>query len=211
MSELDIINEWLQIAYDDYDSAKQDRANRLISVRMTQTQDIDRISLVLVTSWKTAYRGIVDNEYLDSLRDDHWVEFLTSALNGDTIFSMVLLEDQEIVGASILGKSETEHEVHMISLYLLPEKIGQGYGHTFYSEIEKEMRNKGFTKCVIDVLENNERAIRFYTAHGFADMHVEAETTLGKRNYLYKVFEKTLSSSMARPSAPCRSTRASPC
>ena len=163
------------------------------SVRMAQAQDIDRISLVLATSWKAAYRGIVDNDYLDSLKYDHWVAFLTSALNGDTISSMVLLENQEIIGTSILGKSETENEVHMISLYLLPEKIGQGYGHTFYSEIEKELRSKGIAKCVIDVLENNERAIKFYKAHGFADVQVEAETTLGNQNYPYKVFKKTLS------------------
>jgi len=167
--------------------------NRMISVRMAQVQDIDRISLVLATSWRTAYRGIVDDDYLDALRDDHWIEFLTSALNGDSIFSMVLLDNQEIIGASILGKSETENEIQMISFYLLPENIGQGFGQTFYSEIEKEMRNKGFTTCVVDVLENNKRAIRFYEAHGFVDMHVKEDVTLGKRSYPLRVFKKTLS------------------
>ena len=62
-------------------------------------------------------------------------------------------------GASILGESETDNEIHMISFYLLPENIGQGFGQTFYGEIEKEMRKKGFATCVIDVLENNKMAI----------------------------------------------------
>jgi len=164
----------------------------LISVRMAQAEDINRISLVLATSWKAAYRGIVDDDYLDSLKDDHWVDFLTARLSGSAIFSMVLQEKQEIVGASILGKSEKENDVHMISLYLLPDKIGQGFGHAFYSEIEKEMRSKDFSKCLIDVLENNERAIKFYKAHGFTDTRMEAKTTLGKRDYPYKIFEKAL-------------------
>ena len=165
----------------------------MISVRTAQIQDIAGISHLLATSWKTAYRGIVDDDYLDSLGYDHWVDYLTSALSGDTVFSMVLSENQEIVGASVLGKSETENEVHLISLYLLPEKIGLGYGHKFYGEIEKEIRNKGFKKCALDVLEKNKRAVKFYKAHGFTDTRVEAVTVLGNRNYPYKVFEKTLS------------------
>ena len=93
---------------------------------------------------------------------------------------------------SVLGKSEKENEVHKISLYLLPEKIGKGFGHIFYTEIETEIMKKGATKCTIDVLKNNKRAIEFYKAHGCADMLIEAKTTLGNQDYLYKVFEKVL-------------------
>ncbi|MCL2008940.1 MAG: GNAT family N-acetyltransferase [Synergistaceae bacterium] len=168
------------------------RKKLMISVRLAHTEDIEKISYVLAASWKTAYRGIVDDDYLDSLSNDHWVDFLATALNGDSVFAMVLQEKQEIVGASILGKSEQENETHMISLYLLPEKIGKGLGHIFYSEIEKEIQNKGFTKCTIDVLKDNERAIKFYKMHGFVDMFVEAKTTLGSQDYPYMVFEKVL-------------------
>jgi ribosomal protein S18 acetylase RimI-like enzyme len=107
---------------------------------------------------------------------------------------MVLLENSEIVGASILSKSENENEIHMRSLYLLPEKIGQGLGHTFYCEIENEMKNRGFTKCVLDVLENNFRAIRFYKTHGFVDTQIRATTQLGKQDYPYIVMEKDFGS-----------------
>ena len=165
----------------------------MIKTRIATTEDIEKISHVLAAIWKSAYRGIVDDNYLDSLRYDHWVDFLTAALNGDVIFVMVLEENQEIIGASIIGKSEKENEAHIRSLYLLPDKIGRGYGHAFYSEIEKEIIDRGFSKCLIDVLSNNKRAIGFYEAHGFADTSVEAETTLGNRSYTYKVFERVFS------------------
>jgi ribosomal protein S18 acetylase RimI-like enzyme len=161
-------------------------------VRIAQIDDIEKISLVHAASWKTAYRGIVGDDYLDSLKDDHWVSFLTTALGSGDIFAMVLQDDKEIIGASVLGRPENAGEIHMISFYLLPDKIGRGLGHKFFSGIEKEIRNRGYTKCIVDVLENNERAIKFYKAHGFSDMRADAETTLGKRNYTYKVFEKTL-------------------
>ena len=164
----------------------------MIDVRMAQITDIPQISLVHAESWKSAYRGIVDDDYLNSLKTDHWVEFLTNGLSGDVVYSMVMLENHSIIGASILSKSEKQGEVHMKSLYLLPDKIGKGYGHKFYSEIENDMRSKGCTKCVLDVLTNNKRAIRFYKAHGFMDTGVEETTILGVREYAYRVFDKEL-------------------
>lgn len=169
-----------------------ERGFSMTYTRISEIDDIENISLVLALSWKTAYRGIVHDDYLDSLKDNHWVEFLTDGLNNDSIFSMVIENNQEIIGASILGKTEKEREVNLISFYLLPDKIGHGFGHTFYSAIEVELRNRGFLNCVIDVLENNTRAIRFYKSHGFTDVGREISAALGERNYTCKVFEKAL-------------------
>ena len=159
---------------------------------MALIKDIPQISFVHAESWKTAYRGIVDNDYLDSLKTDHWVEYLTNGLNGDEVFSMVLLENQDIVGASILRKSEKQGEIHIVSLYLMPDKIGKGYGHRFYCEIENEIKSLGYTKCTLDVLANNKRAISFYMAHGYIDSGTEETTVLGSKEYPYRTFNKKL-------------------
>jgi len=63
----------------------------MISTRTAQTEDVAKISNVLASCWKTAYRGIVNDDYLDALKDDHWVDFLSAGLNGDDVFSLVLL------------------------------------------------------------------------------------------------------------------------
>ena len=164
----------------------------MLDVKMAQIKDVPQISLVLAESWKSAYQGIVDDDYLDSLKTDHWAEFLTNGLSGDTIFSIVLLDNQDIVGASILSKSEKQGDVHLVSLYLLPDKIGRGYGHKFYCEIENAIKSRGYVTCVLDVLTNNKKAISFYKAHGFIDLDSEKTTILGKREYPYMVFIKKL-------------------
>jgi len=164
----------------------------MIDVRIANAEDIPQISLVLATSWKTAYRGIVDDSYLDALTTDHWVDFLTKGLSGDDIFSMVMLEHHEIIGASVISKSDIKCEAHMVSLYLLPDRIGKGYGHRFYCEIEGELKKKGYSRCVLDVLENNKKAISFYQSHGFVDVGTEATTFLGEREYPYRVMVKDL-------------------
>lgn len=164
----------------------------MLLIRAANSEDVSRISSVLAASWKTAYRGIVHDEYLDSLKSGHWMGFLTSGLNGDSVFAMVAESGQGIIGAAILSKTEKEREACLISFYLLPDKIGQGLGHAFYNEIEAELKSKGFSNCILDVLENNKRAIRFYKAHGFIDTNREIKVVLGERDYTCKVLEKAL-------------------
>lgn len=164
-----------------------------MNIRIANLEDINRISCVLAASWKTAYRGIVNDDYLDSLKNDHWVEFLTSGLGNSKVSSMIIENSQEIIGAAIMGKTEKDGEVCLISFYLLPDRIGQGFGHTFYTKLENELINQGFTNCVLDVLENNNIAINFYKAHGFVDTNTETTAVLGKQSYVCKILEKRIS------------------
>jgi len=164
----------------------------MIGVRVALSEDINNISCVLAASWRTAYRGIVADDYLDALSDDHWVKFLTSGLTSGSVFSLVLHDSQEIIGATVMGKSEAQGEVHLFALYLLPDKIGQGLGHAFYCDIENEMKQRGYTKCTLDVLENNTRAIRFYEVHGYVEASKGTTAELGGQSYKCKSFEKAL-------------------
>jgi ribosomal protein S18 acetylase RimI-like enzyme len=164
----------------------------MVQTRISEIKDIKSISHVLASSWKTAYRGIVHDDYLDALKYDHWVAPLTTGLSNESFFSMVIESNQEIIGAAIWNNTENEHEVHLRSFYLLPERIGKGFGHTFYNAVEAELKDRGYLNCVIDVLENNSRAIRFYEAHGFIDTDKTVNAELGTQNYSCKVFEKAL-------------------
>ena len=164
----------------------------MTNIRIAKLDDKERISAVLAASWKTAYRGMVGDDYLDALKYDHWVEFLTSGINGKYIISMVLEEGYTIIGAAILGESDIEDEIRLISFYLAPDRFGQGYGRMFYREIEEEVRQRGYTKCVLDVLEANEKAIRFYRANGFVDAQKKTTAALGSRQYTCLVMEKSL-------------------
>jgi len=164
----------------------------MVNIRNARLEDAGQISSVLAASWKTAYRAIIDDHYLDLLKNDHWVAFLNTGLSSGSIFSMVMEKDQDMIGAAILSKTEKDHEACLISLYLLPDRIGQGFGNDFYIGIENELIKRGFANCILDVLENNKRAIDFYEAHGFIDTNTEVKTVLGERNYTCKVLKKCL-------------------
>lgn len=162
-----------------------------MQIKRADQKDADQISNVLAASWKSAYRGIVHDDYLDSLQGDHWVDFLTAGLHDGNIFAMVFVDDQRIVGAAILSQ-EADGVANLISFYLLPEFIGQGHGHAFYDGIERELKRLGISKCRLDVMERNKTAIRFYEAHGFTDTGRTTTATLGGCEYTCKVYEKRL-------------------
>ena len=162
----------------------------MVNVRTSSLEDISTISRVLALSWKSAYRGIVHDEYLDSLSDNHWIDFLNTGMSNNTVFPMVLEQEKNMIGAAIL--SAEKKEIHLISFYLIPEKIGHGFGHLFYNGVETELKRRGFTKCVLDVLQDNCRAIRFYETHGFLDTNERIIAKLGECEYTCKLYEKTL-------------------
>lgn len=64
------------------------------------------------------------------------------------IFAMVLEQEEKIIGSAIL--SEDESKMNLISFYLMPEKIGYGFGHLFWTAIETELKRRGFTKCILE-------------------------------------------------------------
>lgn len=165
----------------------------MMSVRKARVSDIPAISGVLAASWKTAYRGIVEGDYLSKIEDTHWVSFLEAGLRENAVFSFVLERDGEMIGASILRMAEEEESTaELISFYLLPEEIGKGSGGFFYGEIEKLLREKGCRACALDVLEKNERAIKFYLKHGFEYTEEPFLVKLGERQYPCKRMRKRL-------------------
>ncbi len=161
-----------------------------MKVRIAKCEDAEIISNVLASSWKSAYRGIVNYNYLNSLKNNHWTDYLITGITNGSIFVLVLEEVKKIIGAAIISKDEKTNSANLISFYLLPNKIGQGFGHAFYVGIETELKSKGFSKCILDVLENNIRAISFYKAHGFKDTSDILKTSLGGCEYTCKIFEK---------------------
>jgi ribosomal protein S18 acetylase RimI-like enzyme len=171
-----------------------------VNIRHACATDIPKISNVLAASWKAAYRDIVADDYLDTLKNDHWIDFLTSNMNGGCgVFAMVMESGQEMIGAAILGKTEKERQASLMSLYLLPNKMGLGFGHSFYGEIERRLKSAGFSSCVVIVLKNNKRAIRFYKAHGFVENGRKSNAVLGERDYPCTILEKDFLSGESLP------------
>lgn len=133
---------------------------------IAKSDDRFAISKVYEKSWKYAYKGIVPQEYLDGIPEGQWA----LRIEQPDRKNMVMVQDGVIIGTSGFGKSrvmEMKGFGEIISIYLLPEYMGKGYGRLLLRAVIDELKRMGFDKVFLWVLEENNGARRFYEKFGF--------------------------------------------
>ena len=125
------------------------------------------ISRVYEESWKSAYQGIVPQAYLDGIPEGRWA----GKLDDPDWHTLVMLEGERIIGTSTYCASRFRDMPgygEIVSIYLLPEYVGRGYGRALLKAGMDGLRHLGYVDIFLWVLEENARARRFYERCGFA-------------------------------------------
>jgi len=135
--------------------------------RFLETDKIDDVSRVYAQSWKSAYRGIVPQDYLDSsIPEDRWSKILLGELSNLWVVS----DGKRIIGSSTYAPAKDEKYSgwgEIISIYLLPECFHQGIGTKLLRASMNELFTLGYSNLYLWVLEDNCSARRFYEKNGF--------------------------------------------
>jgi ribosomal-protein-alanine N-acetyltransferase len=99
-----------------------------------------------------------------------WSEsmFLIQLAMEDEVENLVAMRGGSIAGyiCSWYGFEE----LHILSIAVSPEEMGQGAAAMLLAEALSRGRVKGSLKAVLEVRENNGRAIRFYKKHRFVEV-----------------------------------------
>lgn len=154
---------------------------------------MDNISRIYALSWKAAYKGIVPQTYLDQLSEYRWSLFLADNLSK----SYVLLDNDRYIGTSSISSARDEKMIgwgEIISIYLLPEHFGKGYGKALFNFSINELKRSGFSNIYIWTLDKNTRARAFYEKYGFTHDGQKITCEIGGENldevrYIYQLPE----------------------
>ncbi len=133
---------------------------------MSPADDKLSISKIYVKSWKYAYRDILPQDYLNSISEGEWVTHLSNP-NRKTL---LCLENDIVVGTSSFSNSRLEQFEgwgEIISIYLLPEYMGKGYGKRLIEFAVSELKKLRYSNIYLWVLEKNVKARHFYEKAGF--------------------------------------------
>ncbi len=129
-------------------------------------ESVNVASEIYVKSWKAAYSGIAPQRYLDELTVGN-----CAAVLENSPLSNVLLEDKGVfVATGAYGKARDGKYGdygEIVSVYVLPEHFGKGYGTVLFDFMTGKLRSMGMNKICLWVLEENSRARRFYEKMGF--------------------------------------------
>lgn len=109
--------------------------------------------------------------------------------------TLVCMEDGKYIGTSSFGQSRFEklgNWGEIISIYLLPEYMGKGYGKLLLQTGVSELKRLGYEDIFLWVLKENNRARRFYERFGFTETEDYLETHIGGKalreiRYRYRI------------------------
>ncbi|MDX2211705.1 MAG: GNAT family N-acetyltransferase [Oculatellaceae cyanobacterium bins.114] len=140
-------------------------------IRPATLDDIPAIARVHVDSWRTTYRGIVPDQYLDQMSyeqsEARWQKWLAIKGNYHHIF---VAQDQtgEVIGFANGGAERTQLPTcwgEVYAIYILQAYQRQGYGRQLAGAIASQLKQSGFASTLVWALINNP-ACKFYQALG---------------------------------------------
>ncbi len=171
-----------------------------MSYRKATAEDAADMSRINAKSWKSAYRGIVPDEYLDTLEENHWEEYFSGLLAREEVQGQkayVLSHVGEALGSIVYGPARDEDKAEqgwaeIVACYLDPAYFDKGIGGQMLTPALEDLKEKGFEKVFAWVLEGNSRGRRFYEKHGFAPAEDTLQLEVGGRIVRALRYEKTL-------------------
>lgn len=117
-----------------------------MKIREAGIDDAPAIARVTVDTWKTSYRGIVDDEYLDELsyeeREKGWKEFPWK----DSFVFVAEDDEHNITGFAAAGperESDPVYQGELYAIYVHPSKQNKGIGGRLFHSAAAKFKQYG--------------------------------------------------------------------
>ncbi len=155
----------------------------MITYRSITAADAATVAHIHATSWRTAYRGILPDAYLDRDMDAdrlaHWQHRLAEPDERDV--GVLALQDAMPVGFAFAVRDEHERWGSLLdNLHVLPELRGRGVGRDLMRGVVTQLLQAGSVAGLhLWVFEDNHDALAFYTRLGAEPVYREAVVTPG--------------------------------
>ena len=157
-----------------------------IIIRTAEKEDVWQIAEILVEDWQTAYRGIMDDDFLDSLSVDQRYEIEVKRYEK----YVVAAEGNEVLGYAWLEPTEDEPaDCEVIALYVRYSKRNKGTGKLLMQYAFHHFREIGKKRMIVWCLKENAESRKFYEKVGGKEYQTGSHNWGGKGyemiSYLY--------------------------
>ncbi len=143
-----------------------------MKIRNAQLSDAFKIAQIHIASWRSAYKGMVPDDYLDKLsvekRKRGWEEII-NGLDASGQCLIVAEDKGEIVSfisAGAARKYNLEFDGELYAIYSDPAYYGHGAGTILFEKCTDYLKQEGFSNFYCWVLEDNKIGRRFYERIG---------------------------------------------
>ena len=135
-------------------------------IRDAVYDDIDKIAKLYISNWKETYKGLLPEDYLNSLTKEYAVEKWNKYLkNKNHIF--VAYEGNEFLGFVASKKDDNEEGYwYLDSLHITKNSRGKGIGTKLIYRVGQYALNHGYECMSICIVKGNDSTKRIYEKLG---------------------------------------------
>jgi GNAT superfamily N-acetyltransferase len=152
-------------------------------VRAAVPEDADEVARVQVRAWRSAYRGLIAQDFLDGLTPAFFADRYTFGRVGLGLPSTLVAVD----GSAIRGLATTglcreagfPNFGEVMAIYVDPAHTRTGVGRLLMAAARQRLRAVGVAGALLWVLDGNAGARRFYERDGWCFDGTRRTTTFG--------------------------------
>lgn len=143
--------------------------NAEVVMRKATLCDAETVTGLHVASWRSTYRGVLPDAYLDgdieTERAVHWRKSLGALKPED--FVLLAEAGEQLCGfISLYWRKEAGFDAYLDNLHVRPGHWGAGIGRKLLAAGLRRMIEQGATNLCLWVFDQNEGAVRFYERLG---------------------------------------------
>jgi GNAT superfamily N-acetyltransferase len=150
---------------------------RAAAIRRALPGDARAIAEVRVDAWRSTYRGMIPDSYLDAMKVEDsealWQRVLAAAPNTTSVF--VAVGDEGVIAFAagmMLAEPRFGLDAELTAIYVQPRHQRTGIGRRLVREVVAAQRAVGATGVLTWVIAQNRGARKFYEGLG-AELLVE--------------------------------------
>lgn len=165
---------------------------RNIIIKKVEESDIPEVVKIQVIGWQQAYRGIIDDEFLDSMNINEIIERRKRDYHNSGF--IVALEDNEIVGfcryidSNKFTPEYDDIDCEIIAIYVKIDKKHNGIGKKMFQYVVNEFKQQNKKKMILWCLKANFPSRKFYERMG-GIIKGEHNISFGGKEYVEVGFE----------------------
>lgn len=158
-----------------------------IIIRNIEKEDIPAVVDIQISGWQTAYKGIVDDLFLNSMNIEERIKQRNQDYNQGG-FIVAELNKQIVsycryVNSNVLSPETPEIDCELSALYVKPNLKNNGIGTKMFQYVINEFKAQNKTKMIIWCLKDNFPSRNFYEKMG-GKIIKERPITIGNKNYM---------------------------
>ena len=161
-----------------------------LNIRKATSEDARQIAEIIVEDWKIAYKGIIDDDYLNSLNVE---ERYQRELQRYQIYTVAAVENV-ILGLTWNEMTDSDDsDCELIALYIRYTQRKNGIGKILFRNSIDFFRTSGKKRMIVWCLKENYEARKFYEKMGGKEYktgtHIWGNRDYDMISYIYNLDE----------------------